>query len=61
MNQLLEKLYYELDRTSAKDGMDKLYRAARQYGVKRSQVLDWLQLQPGYNLHIPAREKLRRN
>ena len=41
--------------------MDKLYRAARRYGVTRSQVLEWLQLQPGYTLHKPARKHFRRN
>ena len=60
-NRLLEKLYYELDRPSALGGVDKLYRAARRYGVTRSQVLEWLQLQPGYTLHKPARKHFRRN
>ena len=41
-NRLLEKLYYELDRPSALGGVDKLYGAARRYGVTRSQVLEWL-------------------
>lgn len=60
-NRLLEKLYYELDRPSALGGVDKLYRAARRYGVTRSQVLEWLQLQPGYTLHKSARKHFRRN
>ena len=55
-NRLLEKLYYELDRPSALGGVDKLYGAARRYGVTRSQVLEWLQLQPGYTLHKPTRK-----
>ena len=42
-NRLLEKLYYELDRPSALGGVDKLYRAARRYGINRSQVLEWSQ------------------
>ena len=61
MNRLLEKLYYEVDRPSALGGVDKLYRAARRYGLKRSQVLSWLQGQPGYTLHKPARKHFRRN
>ena len=60
-NRLLEKLCYELDRPSALCGVDKLYRAARRYGVTRSQVLEWLQLQPGYTLHKPARKHFPRN
>ena len=60
-NRLLEKLYYELDRPLALGGVDKLYRAARRYGVTRSQVLELLQLQPGYTLHKPARKHFRRN
>ena len=35
--QLLEKLYYEWQRPSALGGVEKLYRAARHYGLKRSQ------------------------
>ena len=41
--------------------MDKLYRVVRRYGITRLQVLDWLQLQPGYTLHKPAGKKFRRN
>ena len=60
-NQLLEKLYYELDRPSALGGVDKLYQAARPYRVTRSQVLEWLQLQPSYTLHKPARKHFCRS
>lgn len=59
--QLLEKLYYERDRPSALGGVEKLYRAARHYGLKRSEVIHWLQEQPGYTLHKPARKKFPRN
>ena len=38
-----------------------MYRAARHYGLKRSQVIHWLQQQPGYTLHKPARKKFPRN
>ena len=60
-NQILQKLYYEVDRPSALGGVDKLYREARRYGLKRTQVLDWLRQQPGYTLHKPARKDFRRN
>ena len=60
-NQILEKLYYEVDRPSALGGVQKLYRAARQHGITRSQVVRWLQEQPGYTLHRPARKTFRRN
>ena len=43
-------MYYEFDRPSALGGVQKLYRAARQYGLTRSQVVQWLQRQPGYTL-----------
>ncbi|XP_078364069.1 uncharacterized protein LOC144648359 [Oculina patagonica] len=59
--QLLEKLYYEQDRPSALGGVEKLYRVARQHGIKRKQVLQWLQQQPGYTLHKPARKRFTRN
>ena len=38
MNHLLEKLYYNPECPSALGGANTLYRAARRYGVKRSQV-----------------------
>ena len=60
-NQLLQKLYYEVHRPSAVGGVDKLYRATRRYGLKRTQVLDCLRQQPGYTLHKPARKHFRRN
>ena len=59
--QLLEKLHYERDRPSALGGVEKLYQAAHHYGLKRSQVIHWLQQQPGYTLHKPARKKFPRN
>ena len=61
LNQILGKLYYEVDRPSALGGVAKLYRAARQYGITRSHVVRWLQEQPGYTLHKPARKHFRRN
>nr|DAC81409.1 TPA_asm: integrase [Rhodactis coral adintovirus] len=61
LNRLLETLYYESQRPSSLGGVDNLYRAARQYGITRSQVLTWLQQQPGYTLHRPARRRFRRN
>ena len=42
-------------------GVNKFYRAPRRFGGKRSQVLRWLQQQPGYALHRPARKHFRRN
>ena len=57
----LEKLYYERHRPSALVGVEKLYRAARHYGLKRSQVIHWLQQQPGYTLHKPARKTFPHN
>ena len=42
-------------------GVEKLYRAAHHYGLKRSQVIHWLQQQPGYTLHKLARKKFPRN
>ena len=61
MNHLLEKLYYEPDRPPALGGVNKLYHATRRYGMKCSQVLHWLQQQPGYTLQRPVRKHFRRN
>ena len=36
-------------------------RAARHYGLKRSQAIHWLQQQPSYTLHKPARKTFPRN
>ena len=60
-NRLLERLYYESNRPSALGGVEKLYRAAKKHGIARSEVIAWLQLQPGYTLHKPARRRFRRN
>ena len=60
-NRLLERLYYESNRPSALGGVEKLYRAAKKHGITRSEVIAWLQLQPGYTLHKPARRRFRRN
>ena len=60
-NRLLERLYYESNRPSALRGVEKLYRAAKKYGITRLEVIAWLQLQPGYILHKPARRRFRRN
>ena len=61
MKHLLEKLCYEPDRPSALGGVNKLYRVACRYEVKRSQVLCWLQQQPGNTVNRPARKRFRRN
>ena len=60
-NHILEKLYCEVDRPSALGGVQKLYQAARKYGISRPQVVGWLQKQPGYTLHRPARKTFRSN
>ena len=60
-NRLLERLYYESNHPSALGGVEKLYRAAKKHGITRSEVIAWLQLQPGYTLHKPARRRFRRN
>ena len=60
-NHILEKLYYEVDRPSALGGVQKLYQAAQKYGISRPKVVGWLQKQPGYTLHRPARKTFRRN
>ena len=60
-NRLLATLYYEWKHPSSLGGVDKLYRTARQYGITRSQVITWLQKQPGYTLHRPARRQFRRS
>ena len=38
-----------------------MYQAAKKYGITRSQIITWLQQQPGYTLHKPARRRFRRN
>ena len=60
-NRLSDRLYYESKRPSALRGLEKLYRAAKKHGITRSEVIAWLQLQPGYTLHKPARKQFRRN
>ena len=38
-----------------------MYQAAKKYGITRSQIITWLQQQPGYTLHKPARRRFCRN
>ena len=60
-NKLLQIMYYEVDRPSALGGVDKLDRVMQRYGLKRTQVLNWLWQQPGYTLYKPARTHFCRN
>ena len=61
LNRLLATLFYEWKHPSYSGGVDKLYPTARQYSITCSQVITWLQKQPGYTLHRPARRQFRRS
>ena len=56
-NWLLERPYYESNLPSALGGVEKSHQATNKHGIRRSEVIAWLQLQRGYTLHKPARRR----
>lgn len=56
-NELFSNLYYSLSSPVAYGGVEKLFKEARKQSkeIKRTDVVKWLQSQPSYTLHKPAR------
>ena len=61
MEKFLNKLYY--DSSTGYTGLDQLYSRAREIKpkIKKSSIKIWLEKQPTYTLHKPARRRYSRN
>lgn len=62
--QYLSKLYYNPQNPSSFRGVDAVYRAVKkqsQHRITRKEIKEWLQAQPTYTLHKPARIRYPRN
>lgn len=59
----LENIYYDPQNPAGLGGVDSVYRAAKQKGIKvtRKKVEEWISSQETYSLHKPARRKFKRN
>lgn len=57
--KLLEEIYFNPAHEASFSGIEKLVKATRGK-VSREKVVDWLQGQDTYNLHIPTRRKFQR-
>jgi transposase InsO family protein len=62
-NELLEKLYYDLNQGGSLGSVDALYHAAKKKNrkVTKREVQEWLRGQRVYSLHRPVRKRFRRN
>ena len=59
----LDKLYYQPEEAGSYGGVQKLFRAARQHGLKipLNIIKEYLGKQASYSLHKPARKNFKRN
>ena len=62
LDQYLSQVYYDPSHSASFGGIDAVYRAARERGIKttRQQVKEWMQQQDTYTLHKPVRWKFPR-
>ncbi|KAK3737383.1 hypothetical protein QZH41_011514 [Actinostola sp. cb2023] len=61
VQQLLHRSYYNPKKAEGYAGYDQLVRQARKQGIRRRQVKEWLEKQPGYTLHKPVQRRFRRS
>ena len=64
MEKILNKIYYNPQSAGSFSGVEALFRAAKEKGLKkitRKEVRDWLKKQEVYSLHQPARRNFQRN
>ena len=64
MEKILNKIYYNLASEASFSGVEAVFRAAKESGLKtitRKQVKDWLKKQDVYTLHRPARRQFPKN
>ncbi|KAK3733445.1 hypothetical protein QZH41_018628 [Actinostola sp. cb2023] len=61
IQQLLHRSYYNPKKAEGYAGYDQLARQVQKKGIKRRQVKEWLEKQPGYTLHKPVQRRFRRS
>ena len=64
MDKALKELYYNAEYPGSYGGVEKLFRSAKNAGVKkvtRGRVMLFLADQQSYSLHKPARRHFKRN
>ena len=60
MATLLENIYYNLDSPAAFTGVEAVYQKAKEHGITRRQVREWMEKQYTYSMHKPARKNFPR-
>jgi len=64
MDKALNQIYYDLRNAGSFSGVDAVYRAAKERGIKkinRNFIQNWLKKQEVYTLHQPARRRFPTN
>ncbi|KAK3704917.1 hypothetical protein QZH41_005384 [Actinostola sp. cb2023] len=61
IQQLLHRSYYNPKKAEGYAGYDQLSRQVQKHGIRRRQVKEWLEKQPGYTLHKPVQRRFRRS
>ena len=57
---ILRDIYYNLDNPASFTGVEAVYQKAKDFGILRRQVREWLEKQYTYSLHKPARKHFPR-
>ena len=57
----LKEIYYKAEDSGSYGGVERLYQSAKNKGIRRDQVKDFLSRQHAYTLHKPARRHFTRN
>ena len=57
----LKEIYYKAEDPGSYGGVERLYQSAKNKGISRDQVKDFLSRQHAYTLHKPARRHFTRN
>jgi hypothetical protein len=59
--ELLNKLYFDISQPSGFGGINRLASKAKEYGINRSEVVNFLKQTKEYTLHKPRRINFKRN
>ncbi len=61
VDKVLRQIFYDPSHPAGYSNINVLYKASKEYGIKRKEVEQWLLKQDTYTLHKPARRKFKRN